>query len=190
MAARGRTWFVCQRVRTKPGKNRKKHSPAILHIAVQSLTRGRKTSLYSRQFSLFSFVTNVCIYSCCYLLGQGVLLHVIELVWALLAGSEVVVGGGGGTCLQPIPRACPLYRPGAYFIQLNISLVQTNVNGIYTIGWVNLYKKFEIEKYTVCGKLILPKKLKGILLNFFLAQLACKCSWICKYLQASCIQHF
>ena len=32
----------------------------------------------------------------------------------------------------------------------------------YIVGWVNLYQKFEIEKYTVCGKLILPKKLKGI----------------------------
>ena len=31
-----------------------------------------------------------------------------------------------------------------------------------TVGWVNLYKKFEIEKYTFCGKLILPKKWKGI----------------------------
>ena len=30
-----------------------------------------------------------------------------------------------------------------------------------TIGWVNLYHKFEIEKYTVCGKLILPKKRKA-----------------------------
>ena len=27
--------------------------------------------------------------------------------------------------------------------------------------------KFEIEKYTVCGKLILPKKLKDIKKNFF-----------------------
>ena len=36
-----------------------------------------------------------------------------------------------------------------------------------TLGWVNLYQKFEIEKYTVCGKLILPKKKwKGIF--FFL----------------------
>ena len=25
------------------------------------------------------------------------------------------------------------------------------------LGWVNLYQKFEIEKYTGCGKLILPK---------------------------------
>ena len=30
------------------------------------------------------------------------------------------------------------------------------------LGWVNLYQKFEIEKYTLCGKLILPKKWKGI----------------------------
>ena len=46
-------------------------------------------------------------------------------------------------------------------------------------------QKFEIEEYTVCGKLILPK-------NFihFLAQLACEFAWICEYLQASCIQHF
>ena len=36
-----------------------------------------------------------------------------------------------------------------------------------TIGWVNLYKKFEIEKFTVCGKLILPKKWKGIKKIFF-----------------------
>ena len=35
-----------------------------------------------------------------------------------------------------------------------------------TVGWVNLYQKFEIEKYTVFGKFILPKKWKGIK-NFF-----------------------
>ena len=28
------------------------------------------------------------------------------------------------------------------------------------VGWVNLYKKFEIEKYTACCKLILPKKIE------------------------------
>ena len=28
------------------------------------------------------------------------------------------------------------------------------------LGWVNLYQKFEIEKYTVCGKLILQKKME------------------------------
>ena len=36
-----------------------------------------------------------------------------------------------------------------------------------TLGWVNLYQKFEIEKYTVCGKLILQKKWKGIFKIFF-----------------------
>ena len=33
--------------------------------------------------------------------------------------------------------------------------------GMRTVGWVNLYQKFEIEKYTVCGKLILPKKMES-----------------------------
>ena len=28
------------------------------------------------------------------------------------------------------------------------------------LGWVNLYQKFEIEKYTVCSKLILPQKME------------------------------
>ena len=56
-------------------------------------------------------------------------------------------------------------------------------------GWVNLYQKFEIETYTVCGKLILPKNGKAFF-KFFLAQLACEFAWICEYLQASCIQHF
>ena len=67
--------------------------------------------------------------------------------------------------------------------------------GIYsivhcTVGWVNLYTKFEIEKCTVGGKLILPKKWKGILKICFWAQLACEFAWICEYLPASCIQHF
>ena len=31
-----------------------------------------------------------------------------------------------------------------------------------TVGWVNLYQKFEIEKYTVCGKLILPTGTTGM----------------------------
>ena len=39
-----------------------------------------------------------------------------------------------------------------------------------TLGWVNLYQKFEIGNYTVCGKLILTKKWKCIFLH--LAQLA------------------
>ena len=59
-----------------------------------------------------------------------------------------------------------------------------------TVGWVNLYPKFEIEQYTVCGKLILPKKMERHKKNFFWAQLACKFAWICEYLQAFCIQHF
>ena len=59
-----------------------------------------------------------------------------------------------------------------------------------TVGCVNLYKKFEIEKYTVCGKLILPQKMERHFLIFLGAQLACEFVWICEYLQASCIQHF
>ena len=31
---------------------------------------------------------------------------------------------------------------------------------IYILSWVNLYQKFEIEKHTVCDKLILPKKME------------------------------
>ena len=30
--------------------------------------------------------------------------------------------------------------------------------GTCPLGWVNFYQKFEIEKYTVFGRLILPKK--------------------------------
>ena len=56
-------------------------------------------------------------------------------------------------------------------------------------GWVNLFQKFEIEKYTVCGKLILQKNGKTFK-KFFLPQLACEFAWIGEYLQASCIQHF
>ena len=59
-----------------------------------------------------------------------------------------------------------------------------------TVGWVNLYQKFEIEKYTVCGKLILPQKNGKAFLKKFVEQLACEFAWICEYLQASCIQHF
>ena len=59
-----------------------------------------------------------------------------------------------------------------------------------TVGWVNLYQKFEIEKYTNCGKLILPQKNGKTFFNIFFAQLACGFAWICEYLQASYIQHF
>ena len=51
-----------------------------------------------------------------------------------------------------------------------------------------MYQKCEIEKYTVYGNLILPKKMERHFLNF-LAQLACEFAWIGEYLQASCIQH-
>ena len=36
-----------------------------------------------------------------------------------------------------------------------------------TVGWVNLYQKFKIEKYTVCGKLILPPKNEKAFKIFF-----------------------
>ena len=38
---------------------------------------------------------------------------------------------------------------------------------VHNLGWVNLYQKFEIKKYTVCGKLILPKKWKDIFKKIF-----------------------
>ena len=37
-------------------------------------------------------------------------------------------------------------------------LVTLRMDAYCGLGWVNLYQKFEIEKHTVCGKLILPKK--------------------------------
>ena len=51
------------------------------------------------------------------------------------------------------------------YVELRILICATVIPGIrvilrYRLGWVNLYQKFEIEKYTVCGKLILPKKWK------------------------------
>ena len=58
------------------------------------------------------------------------------------------------------------------------------------LGQYSMYQQFEIEKYRVCGKLILPNKLKDIFSKFFLAQLVCEFSWIFEYLQASCIQLF
>ena len=39
-------------------------------------------------------------------------------------------------------------------------LMYTNVLTVYSkLCWFNLYQKFEIEKYTVCGKLVLPKQM-------------------------------
>ena len=49
----------------------------------------------------------------------------------------------------------------ASFIKLNITAARALPVGCM-VGWVNLYQKFEIEKYTVCGKLILPKKMENI----------------------------
>ena len=58
------------------------------------------------------------------------------------------------------------------------SNMQVLENTVYClVGWVNLYKKFEIKKYTVCGKLILAKNGKDFF-KFFLAQLACEYAWI------------
>ena len=53
-------------------------------------------------------------------------------------------------------------------IVFNSPLVIENDNIYIRLG--QFVSKFEIEKYTVCGKLILPKKWKGIFNNFFLAQ--------------------
>ena len=52
------------------------------------------------------------------------------------------------------------------FIKLNITAARALPVGCM-VGWVNLYQKFEIEKYTVCGKLILPKKMENIFLKLF-----------------------
>ena len=37
----------------------------------------------------------------------------------------------------------------------------------YSIGWVNLYQKLDIEKYTVYGKLIFPKTMERHFFIFF-----------------------
>ena len=55
---------------------------------------------------------------------------------------------------------------------------------ICTLGWVNLYHKFKIEKYTISGKLIFPKNIERHF-KFFFAQLVCEFACICEYLQAS-----
>ena len=46
-----------------------------------------------------------------------------------------------------------------YVEHLLYHLLLNNNEGMFhcLLGWVNLYQKFEIEKYTGCGKLILPK---------------------------------
>ena len=59
------------------------------------------------------------------------------------------------------------YVEGRYKIQhMNTFSIFTGAKWyvwiMWTVGWVNLYKKSEIEKYTVCNKLILTKKWKDI----------------------------
>ena len=72
-----------------------------------------------------------------------------------------------------------------------VMLGQQVGSGEYVLGWVNLYQKFKIQKYTVCGKLILPRKMERHFKKNILAQLASKFACIFyEYLQASCIQNF
>ena len=55
---------------------------------------------------------------------------------------------------------------------LSLKLKEKTSSWVYCpLGWANLYKIFEIEKYTFCGKLILPKKMETHLKKIFLAQL-------------------
>ena len=61
---------------------------------------------------------------------------------------------------------------------------------VYALGWVNLSQKLEIEKNTVCGKVISSKKLVRNLFTLFFAQIACGFAWNCKFLQSSCSPHF
>ena len=65
-----------------------------------------------------------------------------------------------------------------------------NVREYCTLGWVNLYKKFELKNIQFVVNSFYKKNGKDIFCKFFFAQLACGFAWICKYLQASCIQHF
>ena len=38
---------------------------------------------------------------------------------------------------------------------------------VCAVVWVNLYQKFEVEKYTVRGRLILPQKIERNFFKFF-----------------------
>ena len=79
------------------------------------------------------------------------------------------VGGGGGADIVHVHctveaaylyQICTVstyswgYKISAYSCSYTVSAYSWG----YTVGWVNLYQKVEIEKYTVCGKLIFPKK--------------------------------
>ena len=64
---------------------------------------------------------------------------------------------------KKVTQAC------SYTSNTNVSIVSVYSNPsspVLTVGWVNLYKKFEIEKFTVCGKLILPNKMERHFFNF------------------------
>ena len=84
------------------------------------------------------------------------------------------------------------------YSKLQICLIKCKVKIIFwtnftlhrLLGWVNLYQKFKIEKYTVCGKLILPTKKMERHKKKKFGTTGLRNAWICEYLQASCIQHF
>ena len=85
-------------------------------------------------------------------------------------------GYRAGDAIKNFGSSSSQKRPGSNRLRLrntgyrcNCTIILTNCTMYMyiTVGWVNLYHKFEIEKYTVCGKLILPKKWKGIFKFFF-----------------------
>ena len=56
-------------------------------------------------------------------------------------------------------------------------------------GWAFCIKNLKLKIYSLWSTHFTNKNGKAFF-NFFLAQLACEFAWICKYLQAYCIQHF
>ena len=44
--------------------------------------------------------------------------------------------------------------------EVNVNLYILQTVHTCTLSWVNLYQKLKMEKYTVCGKLFLPKKMQ------------------------------
>ena len=63
--------------------------------------------------------------------------------------------------------SCPWPQQSFLFILFNQSQKRFQCNRRISwpkcaAGWVNLYQKFEIERYTVSGKFIFPKKWKYI----------------------------
>ena len=67
--------------------------------------------------------------------------------------------------MENIMIQCSLIMPDFFWAHLLRRVYTVNC----TVGWVNLYQKFEIEKYTVCGKLILLKKMERHFYKFFSA---------------------